>query len=559
MIAADEKEKLINQIIQEKKIKISQSFKNQIEFNEEKRIEEINAQFHRDEDLYLDGDLIKGGRISENKKSIRAINCKFEDLQFRGFECDDVTFVNCQFVDFDIIGGRYRNMTFIACSFTRLNIKAGAVTSSVDLTGMKLIRCDFETGCMISRSILDRSQWLDTDINDIEIIKDITNPNKCSMIGIISDDIRESSILDNDVKDIIKNIDINTLEKEVISDKQYTNENIDIQMLINTDFYNCRFTSCQFHSDKFEENGLLNYEMRTSFNNTQFDTCTFICNLKSIRFENCHFSNDKLYGMFLYCEFISSYFTACELSMETIMNHSHFINCECSGIDFEMLKTNEYRTVRGDIDILFCERVEKINDARVMQRQIEKLIKEKDDAFTERDQYIKDMDDLEIRNKNLEKEKEELFMENTKLMDNNENLKEEMEKIKLKNEALTNECQMKSEEMRELREELKENEKSKIKLEQQIISYEQQIKEMKENNNDGTSSMDDDLLKDIVNLINERTGIKLVEEKELTIEEVTHFLAKMNEDDRFSIFSRAAKAAAERMKMTMSGSNNSGD
>ena len=77
------------------------------------------------------------------------------------------------FVDFSLIGGTYPNIIFIACHFERLDVRNSCVSSLVDLTGMTMIRCSFGDGCRITGANISSSRWLETDINDLEIVRDL--------------------------------------------------------------------------------------------------------------------------------------------------------------------------------------------------------------------------------------------------------------------------------------------------------------------------------------------------------------------------------------------------
>ena len=343
MIDNQTKEELINRILKEKDIKKSQTYKmTSIEPVKSKTNDEMNGYIHQTDVLEFDGQLIEGARLTKNKTSIKAQNCKFKNLQFRECVCKDAVFINCDFEDFEIITSDLENIIFIACDFKRFNVK-GSVTSKVNLKGMKLVRCTFDSSCDIKNTNLNDSQWLDTDINSIDIDTNPHSANCCTINGMIGDDLRDKSKINDDISTEIKNIDIKSLEKEVISDKEYRDETIDISLFVNTDFCNCKFMNCTFIDEIFENNDLYNYEMRSAFVNSIFEGCVFSCMMKGIRFDNSSFIISELNGNFISCLFISTKFTKCSLTPQTMMNYSMFVNCHFEETDLDVLKVHELR------------------------------------------------------------------------------------------------------------------------------------------------------------------------------------------------------------------------
>ena len=90
-------------------------------------------------------------------------------------------------------------------------------------------------------------------------------------------------------------------------------------------------------------------------------------------------------------------------------------------------------------------------------------------------------------------------------------------------------------------------------MERQINDLQNTIESLQEklNNSDGTSSINnEELVMDIVELIKEKTGIDLVQEKPVDEAATVQFLATLSEDERHNVFS---KAAALRMQNAMMG------
>lgn len=591
MIDNQTKEELINRILKEKDIKKSQTYKiTSIEPVKSKTNDEMNGYIHQTDVLEFDGQLIEGARLTKNKTSIKAQNCKFKNLQFRECVCKDAVFINCDFEDFEIITSDLENIIFIACDFKRFNVK-GSVTSKVNLKGMKLVRCTFDSSCDIKNTNLNDSQWLDTDINSIDIDTNPRSANCCTINGMIGDDLRDKSKINDDISTEIKNIDIKSLEKEVISDKEYRDETIDISLFVNTDFCNCKFMNCTFIDEIFENNDLYNYEMRSAFVNSIFEGCVFSCMMKGIRFDNCSFIISELNGNFISCLFISTKFTKCSLTPQTMMNYSMFVNCHFEETDLDVLKAHELRESRGDIGVVICEQVERVQNIVDLENHIHDLQEEKEAAITESNNHIEELNKVR---KALNELGDELFQKN-EVIESNEAEKdklelqiEEYEKGKLEMDKA---MEMKDEEIKELRDNLemvskekndyeeriaelqntieilqvkaKDGDSSqeqvetltqeKKKLEENIIELQNTIELLQEQlrNTDGTSSINnEELVMDIVELIKEKTGIDLVKEKPVDEDAAVQFLAALSEDERLNIFS---KAAALRMQNAMMG------
>lgn len=591
MIDNQTKEELINRILKEKDIKKSQTYKmTSIEPVKSKTNDEMNGYIHQTDVLEFDGQLIEGARLTKNKTSIKAQNCKFKNLQFRECVCKDAVFINCDFEDFEIITSDLENIIFIACDFKRFNVK-GSVTSKVNLKGMKLVRCTFDSSCDIKNTNLNDSQWLDTDINSIDIDTNPRSANCCTINGMIGDDLRDKSKINDDISTEIKNIDIKSLEKEVISDKEYRDETIDISLFVNTDFCNCKFMNCTFIDEIFENNDLYNYEMRSGFVNSIFESCVFSCMMKGIRFDNCSFIISELNGNFISCLFISTKFTKCSLTPQTMMNYSMFVNCYFEETELDILKVHELRESRGDVGVVICEQVERVQNIVDLENHIHDLQEEKEAAITESNNHIEELNKVR---KALNELGDELFQKNEVI----ESAEAEKEKLELQIEEyekgkleMDKAMEMKDEEIKELRDNLEAVSKEKNdyeeritelqntieilqvkakdgdssqeqveiltqekkKLEENIIELQNTIELLQEQlrNTDGTSSINnEELVMDIVELIKEKTGIDLVKEKPVDEDATVQFLAALSEDERLNIFS---KAAALRMQNAMMG------
>ena len=552
--------------------------------------DEMNGYIHQTDELEFDGQLIEGARLTKNKDSIKAQNCKFKNLQFRECVCKDAIFINCDFEDFEIIPSDLENIIFIACDFKRFNVK-GSVTSKVNLKGMKLVRCTFDSSCDIKNANLNDTQWLDTDINSIDIDTNPRSANCCTINGMIGDDLRDKSNINDDISTEIKNVDIKSLEKEVISDKEYRDEIIDISLFVNTDFCNCKFMNCTFIDEIFENNDLYNYEMRSGFVNSIFESCVFSCMMKGIRFDNCSFIISELNGNFISCLFISTKFTKCSLTPQTMMNYSMFVNCYFEETDLDILKVHELRESRGDVGVVICEQVERVQNIVDLENHIHDLQEEKEAAITESNNHIEELNKVR---KALNELGDELFQKNEVI----ESAEAEKEKLELQIEEyekgkleMDKAMEMKDEEIKELRDNLEAVSKEKNdyeeritelqntieilqvkakdgdssqeqietltqekkKLEENIIELQNTIELLQEQlrNTDGTSSINnEELVMDIVELIKEKTGIDLVKEKPVDEDATVQFLATLSEDERLNIFS---KAAALRMQNAMMG------
>lgn len=524
MITNEEKENLINKIIKEKDVKMSKTFISKFEPDIPEDYSQLKAMLENNEVIKLDGLNVEGARIVKSKDQIRAENCIFTDFQFRSFECQDILFVNCRFIDFNIVGGSYPNITFIACEFARWSVKSSDITSLVDLSGMNMIRCKFDDSCRFTNTNLNNSNWLETDINDVDIVLDPHSSKKCSLLNYKGDDWRIKSNIKNDISNSIKNIDINTLEKEVIDNREYNNEEIDIKNIVNTDFMNCKFNNCIFTSDEFNEKGLLNYEIRTSFFKTQFYNCKFSCNLKSVLFEECVFNFCSFFGRFLYCIFSICHFSQSIVNDDTMLNYSKFIDCIYTEMDINQIIHDH------GIDAILCEKVDKIDDINEKNVEIQKLTNEKNKAYEERDEYITKLYDLEEKSKSLNV----IQNENTKLKEENETLLKEREMKELEinelNEKITLITNQNTDEIEKLKEE-----------------YEIKIANL--NNANQTVAVSDTAAKDviyqIIELIKNNTDVLESFMPKINNETVTAFLSKLDENQRFTIFS---DAAMQRMK-----------
>ena len=332
MITNEKKENMINEVVKRlgiKKTKIYPSKTNPIvpdDYNS------LKGQIEENKKLKFEGLKLDNIRIVKDKEEIIAENCTFIDFQFRDFTCEKVVFINCMFVDFSLIGGTYPNIIFIACHFERLDVRNSCVSSLVDLTGMTMIRCSFGDGCRITGANISSSRWLETDINDLEIVRDLNSPQKCIINDYYGDDFRDKSEVEADVAETIKNIDINLLEKEIIRSKIYENEEVDIRMFINTDLFNCKFINCIFVSNDFEEAGLINYEMRLSIIKTHFYKCVFSCSLKGILFDGCKFEYPEFKGQLTYSTFDTCEFVDSTVTGSAIFSHTNFIDCNLSNL-----------------------------------------------------------------------------------------------------------------------------------------------------------------------------------------------------------------------------------
>lgn len=522
MITNEEKENLINQIIKEIGVKRSKTFISKFEPDMPDDYSQLKAMFENDKVIELDGLDIEGARIIKSKDQIRAENCVFTDFQFRSFECNDVVFINCRFTDFNIVGGSYPNMTFIACEFARWSVKSSDITSLVNLSGMNLIRCKFDDSCRFTNTNLNNSNWLETDINDVDIVLDPHSSQKCSLLNYKGDDWRIKSSIQDDISKNVKNIDINTLEKEVIDNREYNNEEIDIKNIVNTDFLNCKFNNCTFVSEEFDKKGLLNYEVRTSFFKTQFYNCRYSCDLKSVLFEECVFNSCYLFGKFLYCIFSICHFSHSAVNDETMLNYSKFIDCEYDGMNINQIIKDH------GIDVILCEKVDKINNIKEKNAEIQKLTIEKNKAYEDRDEYITKLFESEEKNKDFIT----IQTENTKLKEENDTLSKEKE--------------MKDLEINELNEKInliKTQNEDYIKK----LKTEYEIKLSNYNNESQTiaSSSTNDVLYQITELIKNNTNILESFMPKINNETVTSFLSGLDENQRFTIFSNAS---LQRMK-----------
>lgn len=595
MIDNNTKEELIERILNDKNVKKSQSYKNSAINPQKKNVDETNKTIHGSENIEFDGELIEGARFTQQKNSIVARNCVFRNLQFRELTCPNALFVNCEFEDFDIISSNLKNITFIACDFKRFSVR-GSVTYKTDLTGMKLVRCKFDNTSNFKSAILEESQWLDTDINSVDIDRDEKSVNGCRISHYIGDDIREKSVISNDVSTEIKNVDIKTLEKGVVADREYSGETIDISLFVNSDFCNCKFIGCNFVDDIFRENELINFEMRSAFINCVFESCEFNCQLKGIRFDNCSFTISHLNGYFISCIFANTKFLKCELTPCTIMNYSIFINCDYEATDLSILNNHVAREVKGDVGVVYCEQVETIKNIIDLENNIADLKKEKEDANTQLYEVTNELENVrravnDLGNeifqkdeviKNINEEKNQLEQEIDETIKEKLNMDQEMEIKEEEIKELAKKLEVSNTEKAGLEEKIKEMENTIEQLQsssaQNEESYEEltllkaekgalenriaelqnankklldQIDEQQRKIQDGTSSINnEELVMDIVNLIKEKIGIDLVEEKPVDENATVEFLATLSEEERLNVFS---KAAALRMKNAMMG------
>ena len=461
---------------------------------------------------------------------------------------------------------------------------------------MKLVRCKFDSASSFKSAILEESQWLDTDINSVDIDRDKKSVNGCKISHYIGDDIREKSIISNDVSTEIKNVDIKTLEKGVVADREYTGETIDISLFVNSDFCNCKFVGCNFVDDIFRGNELINFEMRSAFINCVFESCEFNCQLKGVRYDNCTFTLSHLNGYFISCIFANTKFLKCDLTPCTIMNYSIFANCDFEETDMNILTSHEVRETRGDVGVVYCEQVETIRNIIDLENNIKDLKDEKEAANT---QLFEVSNELEQVRNALNDLGNEIFQKDELIKSVNEEKNKLEQQIAERNEEKVNmdqEMEIKEEEIKELAKKLEVSNTEKVGLEEKIKementieqlqsssaqneeSYEEltllkaekgalenriaelqnankklldQIDEQQRNIQDGTSSINnEELVMDIVNLIKEKTGIDLVEEKPVDENATVEFLATLSEEERLNVFS---KAAALRMKNAMMG------
>lgn len=525
MVTNEEKENLINEVVKELGIKSSKTFPSRTNPIVLDDCNLLKGKIEENARINFDGLMLDNIRIVKDKEEIIAENCTFVDFQFREFICRKAVFINCRFVDFSIVGGAYPNITFIACQFERLSIRNASISSLVDLTGMNMIRCSFDDGCRIIGANLSSSRWLETDINDLEIIRDVNSPQKCIINDYVGDDFRTKSKVDEDVSETIKNVDINMLEKDFITSKVYENEEVDIRMFVNTDLFNCKFINCTFVSDDFEKAGLINYEMRLSIIKTQFYKCIFSCSLKGILFDSCKFESTKFEGHLTYCTFDTCEFVDSVVSESAVISHTNFID----GIlnDFDLNADGEFQIAE---EIKICQRVDTIKKIEEKEDEIEKLVEEKNEAYEECNNLKNKISDMTEKVEGFDKIQTELLQ-----------LKEEKT-------LLVNEQEMKEQEINDLNEMIKN-----IKA-----SYEEQLDEIRNiqqaayNDSEKSNSIIDEssILVQIIQLIKDRTEVlnEFISPEELNNETVTSFLAKLEEKDRMNLFTNAA---VERMKMAM--------
>ena len=331
--------------------------------------------------------------------------------------------------------------------------------------------------------------------------------------------------------------------------------------------------------------------MRSGFVNSIFESCVFSCMMKGIRFDNCSFIISELNGNFISCLFISTKFTKCSLTPQTMMNYSMFVNCYFEETDLDILKVHELRESRGDVGVVICEQVERVQNIVDLENHIHDLQEEKEAAITESNNHIEELNKVR---KALNELGDELFQKNEVI----ESAEAEKEKLELQIEEyekgkleMDKAMEMKDEEIKELRDNLEAVSKEKNdyeeritelqntieilqvkakdgdssqeqietltqekkKLEENIIELQNTIELLQEQlrNTDGTSSINnEELVMDIVELIKEKTGIDLVKEKPVDEDATVQFLATLSEDERLNIFS---KAAALRMQNAMMG------
>lgn len=534
MITEEEKEKLIEKKIMELDIKKTKTFVSEFMPNKVENYNELRSELENNDEIKLDGLEIEDIRILKPKKSIIAENCIFTDFQFRNFSCDKIVFINCIFNDFTITGGSYKNITFIACRFNRFTVKDSGITTMVDLTGMTMIRCMFND-CSFSNANLSHSNWLYSDINDVKIITDHNSNQKCILTDYIGDDIRVKGIIEQDVSEVVKNVDIKSLEKELVSNREYDNEEIDISIFINTDFYNTKFNSCTFISKKYEENNLINYEMKLTFINTTFKDCNFICGLKSILFDQCKFDGSLFKGHLTYCEFSSCSFTTSPIVDDTVISHSKLINCDF-GFDANLAICNNDNC----IDTIICETIEKIKEIKKFENEVDHLVKEKNEA--------------ENKINSLEKELQEQKLKNDALIE----VSTEFEKVQNEYELLLNELKMKELEITDLNERIRlENEQYKKEVEDIKSQYDKRkshYERVMSSSQTANQNVSNILIKIMELITNENSEIieKFIPRTEE--HDVINFLAKLDENSRMDIFS---KAAIERMKNVFNDETNS--
>ena len=292
------------------------------------------------------------------------------------------------------------------------------------------------------------------------------------------------------------------------------------------------------------------------------------------------------------------------MTPQTMMNYSMFVNCHFEETDLDVLKAHELRESRGDIGVVICEQVERVQNIVDLENHIHDLQEEKEAAITESNNHIEELNKVR---KALNELGDELFQKN-EVIESNEAEKdklelqiEEYEKGKLEMDKA---MEMKDEEIKELRDNLEMVSKEKNDYEERIAELQntieilqvkakdgdssqeqvetltQEKKKLEENiifeldwnkgsefiielqntiellqeqlrNTDGTSSINnEELVMDIVELIKEKTGIDLVKEKPVDEDAAVQFLAALSEDERLNIFS---KAAALRMQNAMMG------
>lgn len=538
MITIEEKEKLVTETISNLGIKKTKTFVSDISPDKPDDYNYLKAEIENSKQLSFDNLEIDDILIVKNKDEIYAENCIFNELKFRNFTCNKVVFINCRFNDFTITGGNYPNAVFIACEFVRLNVKSSSVTETTDFTGIKLIRCKFDEQSRFSSTNLNQSYWIDTDINDVEIILDPNNPQKCYLNNYKGDDLRTKSQISNDVMETIQNIDVNTLEKELISSKEYTNEEIDLYMLVNTDLFNCRFTNCTFVSKKFDEAGLINYEIRLSFVNVDFSNCRFLCNFKSILFDKCKFKHSILNSKFIYCTFKRCDFIDSPDTKHTFINHSTFIECCFNEFNInELIKDSE----RG-VEVSVCCDVKELQYIYDKCNEINQLEQSNTQLESMNNDLINEISTLKERCKGYDSKIETFDI-----------LKKNYDELKMASD-------LKDIEIRELNEKLSSGiaddqlEKMKQDYQNEInalkIEYENIIAELSSNSAQNITldvkNSCNDLIRAIVDLINENTDAidKMI--PQIDNSTVTSYLANLNEDERMGIFSNAA---IERMKI----------
>lgn len=255
------------------------------------------------------------------------------------------------------------------------------------------------------------------------------------------------------------------------------------------------------------------------------------------------------------------------------------------------MKVHELRESRGDVGVVICEQVERVQNIVDLENHIHDLQEEKEAAITESNNHIEELNKVR---KALNEIGDELFQKNEVI----ESVEAEKQKLELQIEEyekgkleMDKAMEMKDEEIKELRDNLEAVSKEKNdyeeriselqntieilqvkakdgdssqeqvetltqekkKLEENIIELQNTIELLQEQlrNTDGTSSINnEELVMDIVELIKEKTGIDLVKEKPVDEDATVQFLAALSEDERLNIFS---KAAALRMQNAMMG------